>query len=312
MRRTIAAACGAALPFVVAAQTLAGETRRAVVVVVPEIGEPFRSVFAKIAGGIEARIPGRVTVLAVGGHDVDVAGELRRRDAGVVVALGRQGLKAVASLDDSFSIIAGCVVSLPEDDERRYPVYTLAPDPLLLFAQLRRLAPAVRRISVVYDPRQTGWLIRRAREAAQSMGWELSAYEARELPAALRQYQQQLSAADATRDAIWLPQDASTVDDATVLPLVLKEAWSRSLVAFSSNVAHVKRGALFALYPDNEQLGHTLGDAASRLLAGVKGGEGSVLPLREVRSAINTRTAAHLGLVLKSPVADYDLVFPEP
>jgi putative ABC transport system substrate-binding protein len=48
-----------------------------------------------------------------------------------------------------------------------------------------------------------------------------------------------------------------------------------------------------------------------RRLLGSRPAEG-VMPLRDVRGAINTRTAAHLGIVLGTRVAGYDLVFPEP
>ncbi|MEW6707743.1 MAG: ABC transporter substrate binding protein [Pseudomonadota bacterium] len=311
MRRAVAAGSGIALssgPLL----ALGAEPPRAIMVLVPDIGEPFRSVFASIVEGIESRAPGRVSVLAVGpSNEQGLADEVRRREARVVVALGRQGLKALALLAGGVNAIAGCVVSVQESDLRGHPVYTLAPDPGLLFAHLRRLMPGVRRVSVVYDPRQSGWLIRRAREAARGVSLELDAHEAQDLPAALRHYQQILAAADASRDAVWLPQDATTVEEGAVLPLVLKASWNHSLAVFSSNVAHVKRGALFALYPDNGELGRTLGDAALRALQGGKPAEG-VLPLRDVRSAINARTAAHLGIVLGTRIAGYDLVYPEP
>jgi putative ABC transport system substrate-binding protein len=296
----------------VALPVLAAEAARPVAVVMPDIGEPFRSVFGKIVEGIEARVQGPVSVLAVGPQAPrEIADELKRREAKVVIALGRQGLKTAAALDASFGIVAGCVVTVQESEVHGYPVYTLAPDPALLFAHLRRLMPGVKRVNVVVDPRQNAWLLRRAREAAKSAGLEFSPHEAQDLASALRVYQQLLAGAEPSRDALWLPQDTTTVEDGSVLPLVLKEAWNRNLAVFSSHVVHVKRGALFALYPDNEEFGRTLGDAALRLLQGSKPAEG-VMPLREVRGAINTRTAAHLGIVLGTRVAGYDLVFPEP
>lgn len=312
LRQAGGLACGIALPAGLSLPARAAEGATALAVVMPDIGEPFRSVFTKIVEGIESRAQGRVSVLPVGAQAPrDIADELHRRDTRVVIALGRQGLKAVAALDGSVGIVAGCVVSVQESEVRGYPVYTLAPDPALLFNHLHRLMPGVRRVSVVIDPRQNAWLVRRAREAARLQGLELVAQEAQDLASALRLYQQLLAGADPARDALWLPQDSTTVEDGAVLPLVLKEAWSRNLAVFSSQVPHVKRGALFALYPDNEELGRTLGDAALRLLQGGKPAEG-VLPLRDVRGAINTRTAAHLGISLGARLAGYDLVYPEP
>jgi hypothetical protein len=57
------------------------------------------------------------------------------------------------------------------------------------------------------------------------------------------------------------------------------------------------------------QLGRTLGDAAVKTLSGGKVPEG-IVPLRDVRTAINARIASHLGLPVQ--VAAYDLVYPVP
>jgi putative ABC transport system substrate-binding protein len=287
------------------------EPARAITVIYPDIGEPFRAVFMKIIEGVEDRVRGPVASIAVGPATTatGIADEVRRRDVRVVIALGRNGLKIAAGLEGGVAVVAGCVVSVPENEARGFTVHTLAPDPALLLARLRQLMPGVRKVSVIIDPAQNGWLIRLAREAARMQGLELLAYEARDLGSALRFYGQILAAAEPKRDALWLAQDSTTVEDNAVLPLVLKEAWNRSLVVFSSSVAHVKRGALFSLYPDNLELGRALGGSALRALGGGKNPDG-VLPLREVRAAVNTRTAAHLGLEVK--VASFDLVFPEP
>ncbi|HEV8690011.1 MAG TPA: ABC transporter substrate binding protein [Ideonella sp.] len=308
-RRALAALClGLAAPRWALAQASG-----TIAVVYPEVGEPFRSVFARIVEGIDERARERVTKLVIDAHSnsAELAEELRRRDARVVIALGRQGWTLVKPLEPSLAVIVGCVVSVPEGQARGATIYTLAPDPALLFARLRELVPAARRVIVVYDPRQNDWLLRLAREAAKAQGLELMAQEASDLPAALRVYQAALARADARRDTLWLPQDTSTVDESAVLPLVLKEAWERSLAVFSSNVSHVRRGALFALYPDNLEIGRTLANAALRSLSGVRAAEG-VFALREVRAAVNTRTAAHLGLAPDAVASRFDLQFPEP
>jgi putative ABC transport system substrate-binding protein len=291
------------------------EGSHAVAVLYPDIGEPFRAAFLKIIEGIEERVGGPVARLAVGTNAAaaQVVDDLRRREIRVVVALGRNGLKVADNLGAGIGVVAGCVLSVPESQVRAFPVHSLAPDPALLFERLQGLAPSVRRVWVVYDPRQNAWLIKLAREAARSRGLELAAQEAIDLAAALRLYQQALSAADARRDAVWLPQDSTTVDEGNVLPLLLKEAWDRSLVVFSSNVAHVKRGALFALFPDNAELGRRLGAAALQYLGAGKHGAEGMLPLREVLGAVNSRTAGHLGLALGPALAaSYPLVYPEP
>lgn len=309
-----AGACIALALWMVPTALHAAERGRLVAVVYPEIGEPFRSVFAQILGGIEEQAADRVVSFAVTATSDPqaFAGELQRRDIRVVIALGRHGLRMTTALPPGTGVVVGGVLSAPDPVGRDVLVHTLAPDPGLLFSRLRQLVPAARRVNVVHDPRHNEWLVRRAREAARQHGLELLVHEAGDAASALRQYERIVAAADPKRDALWLPHDATTVDDDTILPFVLRQAWNRDLPVFSSNVAHVKRGALFALYPDNAELGRTLAQAATRYLAGNRHGAEGVQPLREMRSAINTRTAAHLGLAIDSRPVGYDLIFPTP
>jgi putative ABC transport system substrate-binding protein len=295
---------------------LAFNDQGGIAVVYPDISEPYRSVFTSIIKGIEDKAKTRVASYAIGpGQSADdLAAELQRQNIRVVIALGRNGLKAAANLDRNISVVVGGVLSVPEAETRGMSVFSLAPDPSLLFEHLRTLMPGTRRVFVVYDPRQNAWLIRLAREAARAQGLELVAQEATDLKTAMRLYQENLAVADPKKDAFWLPQDSVTVDESLVLPFLLQEAWNRSLVLFSSSLSHVKRGALFSLYPDNVGLGRNLADSAlSRLAAGASSPARAVAPLREVLVAVNVRTAGHLGLIIRQRQQQaFDMVFPEP
>lgn len=291
----------------------AGGSVGPIAVLYPDIGEPYRSVFSKIIEGIEESAQTKVSSFAVGSNfnAQAISGELKRQDVRVVIALGRNGLKAASALDREFGVIAGGVVSVPETDMRGGAILTLAPDPALLFARLKVLSPKIQRVHVVFEPRQNAWLIKLAKDAARSQGIELVAQEASDLKNALVIYQNFFASADPKRDALWLPQDSATVDDSLVLPLVLQESWSKAIPVFSSNVSHVKRGALFALYPNNVEMGRNLATSALGLASGSPVARG-VLPLRDVLTAFNTRTASHLGLTVSNAQQQgFDLLFPE-
>jgi len=291
----------------------AGGSIGPIAVLYPDIGEPYRSVFSKIIEGIEESAQTKVSSFAVGSNfnAQAISGELKRQDVRVVIALGRNGLKAANALDKEFGVIAGGVVSVPDTDVRNGAILSLAPDPALLFARLKALSPKTQRVMVVFEPRQNGWLIKLAKEAARAQGIELVAQEASDLKSSLVIYQNFFGTADPKRDALWLPQDSATVDDSLVLPLVLQESWSKGIPVFSSNVSHVKRGALFALYPNNVELGRNLATSALGLASGSPVARG-VLPLRDVLTAFNTRTASHLGLASSNAQQQgFDLLFPE-
>ena len=99
---------------------------------------------------------------------------------------------------------------------------------------------------------------------------ELLVQEATDPSAALRLYSQLMAATEPGRDAVWLPQDPTTVDDNVVLSLVLREAWNQGIPVVSSQVAHVKRGALISMYPDNFEIGRSLATAALKLQSNPK------------------------------------------
>lgn len=283
-----------------------------IAVVYPDIGEPYRGVFTKIIEGIESRAKSQVVSFAVGaGTDAAALRNLlKTKDCRVVIALGRQGMKAADGLNREFGVVVGGVVAVPEEEAKDLSVISLSPDPALLFAKLKDIVPTARRVHVVYDPRQNGWLIRLAREAARLQGLELVAEEARDLKTAVRLYQDILASANAERDVLWLPQDATTVEEGAVLPMVLQDAWERRLPVFSSSFGHVKRGVLFSLYPDNVGLGRNLAGSALGLLGtGEPVGRG-VMPLKDVQTAVNLRTAKHLGLSFSSQQQrSFDLIF---
>lgn len=284
-----------------------------IAVIYPDLGEPYRGIFAKIIEGIEAQAGVRVASYAVGGSMTaqDIVAKMKQQDIKVVIALGRQGMKAAAGMEREFGVVAGGVVSAPEGEERNFPVISLAPDPSMLFERLKHFMPDARRVIVVYDPKNNAWLMRLARDAARKHGLELQAVEAADLKSAVRIYQELLASADPKKDAMWLPQDSTTVEETSVLPLVLESAWSRNLAVFSSSVAHVKRGALFSLYPNNVALGRQLATSALSYSAS-RPATSSVVPMKEALLAVNVRTASHLGLQLSASQQAFDLVFPAP
>ncbi|MFC5475253.1 ABC transporter substrate binding protein [Paraherbaspirillum soli] len=290
------------------------DSKAALAVIYPDLPEPYRSIFAKIIEGIEEQTKTKVSSYPIGPNSnlADLSGQLKRGGTKVVIALGRQGLKAASGLERDISVVVGGVLSVPEGDSRNLTGISLTPDPALLFALLKKLLPGAKKVTVIYDPQHNEWLLKLAREAAKALGLELVVHEAHDLASAARLYEAAFAGADSRLDAVWLPQDATTVDEETILPLVLKESWNRGVPVFSSSFLHVKKGALFALYPNNLGLGHDLASTALSVLAGDSRKHG-LSPLREVLTAINLRTASHVGLNIDyQQQRSFDFVFPEP
>jgi len=283
-----------------------------IAVIYPDIGEPYREIFTKIIEGIDDKVGTRVANYPVRA-DTDIAQlktSLHLQNTKVVIALGRQGMRTATELDTSIKVVVGGVLTVPENEARGQPVITLSPDPALLFARMKALMPMMKRIFVVYDPNFNDWLIKLAKDAASAQRLELVVYEAQDLRNAVRFYQEFFSAADSRRDALWLPQDPTTVEESSVLPLVLQESWNQGIAVFASNAGYVRRGVLFSLYPDNLALGKNLGGLAQDILTSGDHGRRGMMPLRDVQGAVNLRTAKHLGF---NPdlQQSFDMTFPE-
>lgn len=285
-----------------------------IAVLYPNVSEPVRSAFISMIHGIEERTRVRVRSYAVDPRTdpAELNAQLKRSNTRVVIALGRQGLSAASNLDPGILVLVGGALLLSDAEIVNVNGISLTPDPAMLFVRLRSLLPEVKRVLVVYDPKKTEWLLRLAREAARGQGLELAAYEARDLAQAAQLYSTLIKGADSKRDALWLPHDTTTVEESTLLPLILKESWDSSVPIFSSNILHAKKGALFAMSPNNVELGKSLAASALGLMAGETRRRG-VQPLRELHTAINMRTANHMGLSIgNQQQRTFDFIFSEP
>lgn len=277
-------------------------------VLYPRLQAPAGAIFRDLIEGIESTAGDRVRAYPLDADyaAVELAATLKRNGTRAVIALGRQGLQAAAAAAAPQALIIGGVSSIP--NSTRALGICLTPDPALLFAQLRLLMPAARRILTVYDPHHNNWLMGIGREAARAMEMELVTHEAGDLASAARRFRAACAGADSKRDAIWLPTDPTTVDEATIVPQVLRDAWTRRLPVFSSSFLHVNKGALFSLYPNNVELGCALADIAVDLLDGGRPASG-MTPLRQIHAALNVRTATHVGAALDMQAA-FKYVYP--
>ncbi len=284
----------------------------AIAVIYPDIGEPYRAIFDQIIEGVEDKIGAQAPNYPVNA-DTDVGtlkASLHRQNTRVTIALGRQGMQMAMGIDNGIKVVVGGVMTVPEGEARQQPVISLTPDPALLFTQIKSLKPSVKRVFVVYNPAASDWLVRLAKQAAPEQGLELVSYEALNLHDAVQSYQKIFSIANSQSDALWLPQDSTTVEDSSILPLVLQESWNGNIAVFSSNFGYVRRGVLFSLFPDNLALGKSLGTLAQGILNSGSYEQRGMMPLRDVQSAINLRTAKHLGINPRRQQG-FNMTFPE-
>ncbi len=275
----------------------------------PDIGPPYRGIFEEMVKGVEDKLgrdiysyPVRSTT-----DTDDLRNNLTSQHTGVIIALGRQGLKSANMVNGDIRLVVGGVMTVPDEDARKQPVISLTPDPELLFRHMKNLRPGTKRVFAVYNPAYNSWVMKLAGKAAKSLGLELVLLEAQDVRTAVQHYKKIFDEADSKRDTVWLPQDPTSVEESSVLPLILQKSWSKGVAVFSSNFNHVRRGVLFSLFPDNIGLGGSLAVLAQDILESKNKKVEGIYPLRDVVSVGNQRTAKHLGI----DGGDFDMSVPQ-
>lgn len=277
-----------------------------VAVIYPEVREPYQQVFLNIAEGVEAELNHSVKHLKLEKTDTSAQSWLSKNSITGVVALGNHSINALG-LDADLPFVAGAITQL-DSDSNIYAV-TLNPAPDLLFAGLLALAPEVTSVHVVYDHVRNQREVENAIAVATSLNLKIKTYPVEDLREAALAYRDVQDNIQPKVDALWLPLGGPARDKA-IMQSVLETAWTKDQIVFSSNLADVKRGVLFAMYPDNVGMGRQL----ARMLRQIKDGNPPQPAIQFVRSlfkAINRRTAEHLELrVSNQDLATYEFVHP--
>jgi len=279
-----------------------------IVILYPQVGGAYTRVFDEIVRGVKehARISASSFALNNKTKPQEIERLLKNTSAQAVLVLGQRSYRLAQQLTTGLPTVVGAVVTPVYE----YPTISLSGDPDVFFTHLKKLAPQIKRVFIVYSEASSGWLIRIAEVSAKDHGLQLVARPAENLREALHHYRAIFETAQSDSDAIWLPMDR-VVPDKTILPIALDAAWKRRLVIFSSNPLFVKRGALFALYPDHRLMGHALAELSVRQLHDNM--EARVIPTRNLKLAVNQRTASHLGLhYTHQQQQGFDLVYPAP
>lgn len=286
-----------------------------VAIVYPEVREPYRSVFMEIAHGMEQELGQPVGHYQLEERDSSaerLIEQLKTDRVDVVVTLGRAGLAIAKPLSSAFPVVIGATMIRPDELPSGLSGISLTPAPEALFDNLKKLVPEITKVTVIYDTRQTAWEIEQAERAAKERGLTLTAKPTDSFRDASDLFRQVLAETKNNSIALWLPRENTAMDEQAMLPEVLREAWEKNFVVFSSNLDHVRKGALFSLYPDNVGMGRSLAGLALRQLR-ADGKFESIKLLQDLLIAVNLRTAEHLGLRFSNQIRrEFAMVFPTP
>lgn len=276
-------------------------------VLYPESAPAFQKLYQTIISGMGQATDVRVQSRAVSERDsVDqIKSWLVSGQSQVVISLGNLPVSVTGPLAADMPLVYGAGAL----NDNNTPGVSLASSPNKLFERLKQLKPDVERVFMVYKPQATGWLLSAGKTAAREHGLELIASPSEDIQQAGAAFARILQQTRPGKDAIWLTLDP-VVPVNQLLPVLLREAWEKQLALFSNNPLDVSKGALFALYPDYPAMGRQLAERARKQLGKnpPPGPEAS----EHLNSALNIRTASHLGIVPSSQQQQsFQQIYPE-
>lgn len=272
----------------------------------PQVREEYERIFLDIIQGIEqtANRPVYVRKLDNNSNPEQLEKEFHSKNIDLVVALGSHSYQFSTQFDNPPPIL----VSATRDTVDHFSSLSLAPSPQMMLDKLSRLAPKIKTVTVIYNPKYNQWFVQQAALAAKQYGLTLQSIEVSSIKEATQKYTDFFDEVNPETDALLLPLDATSVNEKITVPLVLTRAWEQRVLVFSCNPLHAKRGALFSVYPDNQRIGQDIGDLID---AEAKQYQRKIYPMRRGIFALNTKTIKHLSLnVSETLQSEFELHFP--
>ena len=221
---------------------------------------------------------------------------IREERPRLILAVGPEALKKVRPIMD-IPIVYLMVIN-PQSMVKGHRNVTgvamnVAPEKYLDL--LTRISPKPKMVGVICDPAKSGYLVKRAQQAARGRGIELAVREVqtpRDVPDAL-------TSLKGIVDALWMFPDTTVVTPETVELFLLASQENRfPVIGFAGK--YVEMGALAALDIDSFDQGRQAGEMAEHIL---KGSAVADLPGAEARSTtvkVNRSVAKKLGISLEN------------
>lgn len=260
----------------------------------PEAPPPYREAFAQMLEGLThtAGMPVLKKMMTATMTQEAFDRWLVEGRNQILVLLGQQALHFYAQSGHSRSdVFVTGVNALP--GQVPFPGISLTVDPALYFRTLHELLPQIRRVVVYYNHQEEPWLLL-VKNAAKEARIEVESIGVTDAFDLARRLGTTFATLDPHTTALWFGNNTIQLNDALIYAYVLEQTWDRGIAVFSETLAHVKRGFLFALYPDYTQIGAALGALIRQKTpsAGLQFSRAGPL-------ALNLRTARHLGLTVR-------------
>lgn len=260
-------------------------------VLYPEVREPYSKVYQDIIDGVKTTYNGSVMATPLKDRQSEDAyrAAVNSSKPDMIIALGQNALNLASRIAPGVPTVMGATSAT----NLKVAGVSMIPDPAVVITKLHQLDSELSTIHVVTNPADKQKLLQAALKHANSLNIKFIVHEVTSIKDAASVYRDLLLRLG-RHDSIWLMQDQA-LNDISLLSLILERAWERKIIVFSSNPADVKRGALFSVYPNNVALGARLAEITTTYDFS-KESNHDIEFLREILIAGNERTLRHLGL----------------
>ena len=163
----------------------------------------------------------------------------------------------------------------------------------LQFEALRAVVPSIKKVGVVYNPRDTGELVEAGAKVAPEVGLELIGIPV----GSADKLQETLATLEKRKiDALWAVADSTVFSSERSIELFLRKTIEYRIPFMGLSPAFVKAGALLALSVDYRDVGVQCGDLAALVLAGQPPRSLPILAPRRVTLYLNLNVAKAVGV----------------
>jgi putative tryptophan/tyrosine transport system substrate-binding protein len=222
--------------------------------------------------------------------EADIARITREDRPGLVLALGDAALAATRKIHQTpvMSLMSlgihGQHGSYP--NQTGIGMYVPPERYLTIFQEMK-----TRRVGVVHSPAKSGWYLRQARQAAQSMGIELVVREVNNP----RETIDRLASLSGKVDAIWMLPDTTAVTRETA-EAYFQFSQDHKVPVVSFAGAYLGLGAAAVLEIDRAELGRQAVEMVANMLKGNEPGSQSVAWPRKTTLKTNQNVLKNLGI----------------
>lgn len=231
-----------------------------------------------------------------------IASQIRSSGAAVVIVIGDKAAQAIKS-EMSTTPIVFCIVMYPEEygllNQRNIYGVSVITSAQQQLSMLKRVAPQVKKIGVIYNPQKNQRIIDEAQAVAKQLGLQIVALQANtkaQVSEAIRELE------GGKIDAFWMLLDP-LVSNKVVFQVLLLFTFTEKLPLLVPVPAFVKVGGLLSLNADYRAMGRQAGRIANRIVKGtVSAGDIGMQFPDEVELAINVKTAKAIGIAIPESV----------